>query len=105
MLGNLVDNAAKYVTGGTPPHRICVRGCIKGTRVRVEVHDNGPGVPPGSEELVFEPFRRLGNLREPGLGIGLATVKRIAEAYEGRVGVTSNHDRGSTFWFELPIAI
>jgi signal transduction histidine kinase len=105
MLGNLVNNAAKYVVGGTPPHRICVRGCIRGTQVRVEVHDNGPGIPPGSEELVFEPFRRLGNLREPGLGIGLATVKRIAEAYGGRVGVTANHDRGSTFWFELPVAI
>jgi signal transduction histidine kinase len=104
MLGNLINNAAKYVTGGTPPHRIHVRACIKGTRARVEVCDNGPGIPPGTEELVFEPFRRLGNLREPGLGIGLATVKRIAEAYDGRVGVTSNHGRGSTFWFELPIA-
>lgn len=103
MLGNLVNNAAKYVTGGTPPHIIHVRACIKGTRARVEVCDNGPGIPPGCEEVVFEPFRRLGNLREPGLGIGLATVKRIAEAYDGRVGVTSNDGCGSTFWFELPI--
>lgn len=104
MLGNLVNNAAKYVTGGMPPHRIVVRACIRGTRARVEVCDNGPGIPPGSEQLVFEPFRRLGNLREPGLGIGLATVKRIAEAYDGRVGVNGNHGRGSTFWFEVPIA-
>ena len=103
MLGNLVNNAAKYVTGGTPPHIIHVRAYIKGTRVRVEVCDNGPGIPPGCEEVVFEPFRRLGNLREPGLGIGLATVKRTAEAYDGRVGVTSNLGCGSTFWFELPI--
>jgi signal transduction histidine kinase len=105
MVGNLVDNAAKYVSGGTPPHRIQVAACIKGMRIRVEVSDNGPGIPPGSEQLVFEPFRRVGNLREPGLGIGLATVKRIAEAYGGRVGVTSIQGRGSTFWFELPIAV
>lgn len=104
MLGNLVNNAAKYVTGGTPPHKVTVRACIRGTRVRVEVCDNGPGIPPGSEQAVFEPFRRLGNLREPGLGIGLATVKRIAEAYHGRVGVTSIPGRGCTFWFELPAA-
>jgi signal transduction histidine kinase len=105
MVSNLVDNAAKYVSGGTPPHRIHVSAGIKGMRIRVEVSDNGPGIPPGSEQLVFEPFRRLGNLREPGLGIGLATVKRIAEAYGGRVGVTSIQGRGSTFWFELPIAV
>jgi signal transduction histidine kinase len=104
MLGNLVNNAAKYVTAGTPPHRVCVRACVKGTRARVEVSDNGPGIPPGSEQVVFEPFRRLGNSTEPGLGIGLATVKRIAEAYDGRVGVTTTHGRGTTFWFEVPIA-
>lgn len=104
MLGNLLSNAAKYVTDGTPPHRICVRACLKGPRVRVEVIDNGPGLPPGAEQSVFEPFRRAGNLREPGLGIGLATVKRFAEAYGGRVGVASTPGRGCTFWFELPVA-
>jgi len=72
--------------------------------VRVEVADTGPGLPPGSEQLVFEPFRRAGNSHLPGLGIGLATVKRIVEAYGGRLGVWSTPGRGSTFWFELPEA-
>ena len=101
VLANLVDNSMKYVTDGTGPRRICMRATARASRVRVEVADTGPGLPPGTESLVFEPFRRVGNLTQRGLGLGLATVKRIVEAYGGRVGVSSAPGRGSTFWFEL----
>ena len=72
--------------------------------VCVEIEDNGPGLPPGAEERVFEPFRRLAQSSQPGIGLGLATVKKLVEAYQGRVGVSSRLGRGSTFWFELPRA-
>lgn len=104
VISNLMSNATKYIVEASGPRTITVRAATRGERVRVEVADTGPGLPPGSEELVFEPFRRAGQSRQPGLGIGLATVKRIIDAYHGRVGVTSTPGRGSTFWFELPLA-
>jgi signal transduction histidine kinase len=105
VLGNLLENAIKYVGDGSGPRRIVLRaGTRNGHRVRVEVDDSGPGLPPGAEAAVFEPFRRVGNQDHRGLGLGLATVKRITEAYGGRAGVYSTPGRGSTFWFELPRA-
>jgi len=104
VISNLLGNATKHIVGATGARTIILRAMKRGERVRVEVADTGPGLPPGSEQLVFEPFRRAGNSHLPGLGIGLATVKRIVEAYGGRLGVWSTPGRGSTFWFELPEA-
>lgn len=68
----------------------------------VEVEDNGPGIPREAEQRIFEPFRRLNTTRQSGFGLGLATVKKIVEAYHGRLGVSSRPTKGSVFWFELP---
>ena len=53
------------------------------TALRKALEDTGPGMPPGSERLVFEPFQRLPGTNQPGTGLGLATVKKIVEAYKG----------------------
>ena len=105
MLHNLVGNALKYVVEGREPVRQ-VRLHVAELRaaVRVEVQDNGPGLAPGTEQAVFEPFVRLGRTRQAGTGLGLATVKRIVEASGGRVGVQSEPGAGSCFWFEMPKA-
>jgi signal transduction histidine kinase len=71
--------------------------------VRFEVHDTGPGIASTMLESVFQPHVRL-QQRQPGIGLGLATVKRIADAHGGRVGVQSRLDVGSVFWVELPRA-
>jgi signal transduction histidine kinase len=101
LVANLADNAIKYARGGG---RVVIRAAAHSAKVRVEVEDDGPGLPPNLAERVFEPFVRGAGREIPGLGLGLATVKRLAEAHGGRVGVRSEPGRGSTFWFELPRA-
>ena len=103
IASNLIDNAVKFIGESSQTNR-CIRIMVKerGEMVRVEVADNGPGLPAGAEQLIFEPFRRLPGTRQPGIGLGLATVKKIVDAYRGRVGVTSRLGDGSTFWFEIP---
>lgn len=97
---NLVQNAIKYM-GSSRERRIVVHAERAGACVRAEVRDTGPGLAPDAAEVVFEPYVRADRSGQPGLGLGLATVKRLVEAYGGSVGVRSDAG-GSTFWFELP---
>jgi signal transduction histidine kinase len=105
VLSNLVHNAAKYIVGGEGPPRITVRlNDDDDGALRFEVQDTGPGLPPGAEHIVFQPFVRVGTTVQGGIGLGLATVKKLVEAHEGTVGVVSTPGRGCRFWFELPRA-
>jgi len=104
VLSNLLSNAIKYVREGEQrPHQITVRAGLRPATARIEISDNGPGLPPGYEQSIFRPFVRL-RTGQPGTGLGLATVKRIVEAYGGDIGVISELGKGSTFWVELPRA-
>jgi signal transduction histidine kinase len=67
---------------------------------RFEVSDEGGGVPPELEPLLFEPFRR--GPRSKGTGLGLAIVQGIAEAHDGSAGVDNHPGRGAAFWIRLP---
>jgi len=102
ILSNLVHNAIKY-TGGASVRRVVVRSRLKGSMVRLEVEDTGPGVPPGAIRHIFEPFFRADTTGRPGIGLGLATVRRLVLAHGGKVGVVSSRS-GSLFWAELPLA-
>jgi signal transduction histidine kinase len=108
LISNLLRNAVKYASGGPAP-RIVVRARgvddrARGRLVRIEVEDNGPGLPADLGDQVFEPYVRGPNTGKPGIGLGLATVKRIAEAHHGRVGVRSTPGGGCTFTVDLPAA-
>lgn len=107
LVSNLLRNAVKYA-GGVQSPRIVVRARViedrRDARVRIEVEDNGPGLPPELGEQAFEPYVRGRNSRQPGIGLGLATVKRIADAHGGRVDVRSVSGVGCTFIVELPAA-
>jgi signal transduction histidine kinase len=105
VLTNLVGNAVKYVgEGERPVRRVDVHVEDRVETVRVEVADTGPGLSPGVEQIVFQPFVRVGSSKVPGKGLGLATAKRIVEAYGGSIGVRSAPGVGSCFWFEMPKA-
>ncbi len=103
VVTNLVSNAIKYIADGPESKSrfidVRVKKCDNG-KIRFEVEDTGPGIPSGQERAVFEPFFRVGKSKQSGVGLGLATVKRVIEAYGGRVGVEPR-TCGSRFWFEL----
>jgi signal transduction histidine kinase len=105
VLTNLVRNAIKYIGDGSAGvRRVALRARPDGAWLRFEVEDTGPGIPPGAAARVFEPFVRLKGTStpgKPGIGLGLATVKRLVEAHGGTVGVDSKPGRGCCFWFTL----
>lgn len=101
VLINLVSNAIKYSPNGGR-----VTMVLSGTReeATVTVSDEGIGVPPTEREKIFEPFHRSGRTRgeTPGVGLGLAVARKIAEAHGGRL-VLVESERGATFRLTLPM--
>jgi signal transduction histidine kinase len=98
---NLLDNAIKYM-GTCRVRRIVVRAKQRGSLVRTEVRDTGPGVPRELASTIFEPHLRGPESDLPRIGLGLATVRRLCEAHGGAVGMV-RMVAGTLFWFELPI--
>jgi signal transduction histidine kinase len=101
VLLNLVSNAVKHSPDNAAV-RVRVRPC-DGGGVRFEVEDEGPGVPPGSEERVFERFAQLESGEERGgTGLGLTICKQIIEHHGGRIWTEPARRRGALFIAELP---
>ena len=102
VLGNLVDNAAKYASPGAT---VTVRAAEDGPLTRIAVEDTGPGIEASHLPRLFERFYRVdrGRSRElGGTGLGLAIVKHLVEAMGGTVTVTSELGVGSCFAIALP---
>ncbi|WP_321936838.1 sensor histidine kinase KdpD [Paraburkholderia sp. J8-2] len=110
LFSNLLENAAKYTPADTPL-TIAARRVEEGGQpfVRVSIEDNGPGLPPGMGERVFEKFTRgEKESAKPGIGLGLAICRAIVEAHGGTIGAANRvaadgHVEGATFWFALPV--
>lgn len=104
VLGNLLGNAIKYSPEGGA---IVVRAGRDAARSEavLSVEDRGVGIPAADVPLVFERFRRAGNVANiAGSGIGLAGAKRIVELHGGTIAVESSEGEGSRFTVRLPIA-
>ena len=99
---NLTSNALKF----TPrAGAVTLRTLATNGRVRVEIHDTGPGVPPPERNQLFHEHARLSPRPTDGEesnGLGLSIVKHLIESQSGMVGADFPPERGSVFWFELP---
>jgi signal transduction histidine kinase len=102
MTTNLVSNAMKFM-GDASLRRITIRVRRVGHDAEVAVSDTGPGIAPDLLEQVFNPHVR-GESKVPGFGLGLATVRKLADAHGGRVWVRSSPGSGATFFFAIPTA-
>ena len=96
----LVDNAIKY---GPEGHRITLRSSSPEGELRVEVGDQGPGIPETELPHVFERFYRLDDVDEPGNGLGLSIAQTIAEAHGGRIEADSRPGAGTLMTLALPL--
>jgi PAS domain S-box-containing protein len=105
LMHDLIANGIKYQKKGNTPHITITSKPAPNEMIRVEVKDNGIGIKPEYQQAVFSLFKRL-HLKEEytGTGVGLATCKKIVEHYGGQIGVESEYDKGSTFWFTVPAA-
>jgi len=100
---NLLSNAAKFVPQGRG--RVDLRLSLLPGALRVEVQDNGPGVPAAQQALVFEKFRQGGDAsnRPQGTGLGLPISRQIVEHFGGRLWLESAPGQGACFGFDIPL--
>jgi two-component system sensor histidine kinase KdpD len=99
---NLLENACRYGAGAP----VAVTGAQAGGRVVINVVDQGPGIPAGELDRIFEPFYRgteTDSQRFPGSGLGLAIARGFVEAGGGTLDATSLPGQGTTFTVSLPI--
>jgi len=101
-IANVVGNAVKFLAD-RPVRRVEIAcGPVDGAG-EVRISDTGPGIPSHALPRIFEPFYRVPGARASGMGIGLATVRRIVEAHGGRVTVASTPGVGTTFRIRVPL--
>jgi two-component system sensor histidine kinase KdpD len=101
VLVNLLENAAKYTPAGST---VTIAAEVVADDLSVSVSDNGPGLPIGREDAVFEKFTR--GHREsatPGVGLGLAICRAIIESHGGKIHGLNRAGGGASFNFTLPL--
>lgn len=104
VLINLLSNAIKFTDAGL----ISIHASSHQTDVvRIEVHDSGQGISEHEQDKIFDKFYQTSSIAEEdnkpkGTGLGLAICKEILNHYGGKIGVTSQSDKGATFFIELP---
>ncbi len=101
VLANLIDNALRYA----PDSVVRVNAGQVGDRVIINIVDEGPGIPRGTEEQLFEPFQRLGDRdNTSGVGLGLSVARGFVEAMGGTIQATDTPGGGLTIEIDLAAA-
>ena len=99
MLGNLIENAAKYGGGRvfvtvSRANAETAKGAAKADWVEIAVEDDGPGIPEAEWQAIFDRGARLDTTGKPGTGLGLAIVRDVAQIYGGTVSLGTSEDLG-----------
>jgi len=101
LLLNLLDNALKYSPPGSP---VDIKAWAAGKSLTLSVSDQGPGIPAGEEERIFEKLARgQAATNRPGTGLGLAICKGIVTAHGGRIQAVNHPQGGAQFLVTLPL--
>lgn len=101
VLCNLLENAAKYTPAGS---RIVITAELHGSFIDVKACDDGPGLPAGPSEALFEKFTRgVKESNKTGVGLGLAICRAIIEAHGGTISACASPEGGAGFVFSLPL--
>ena len=101
VMRNLLENAAKYAPAGST---ITVGATLEDDALAVTVTDQGPGLPSGREQQLFDTFARAdAPAGTPGVGLGLAIVKAIVTAHGGTVRARNRSEGGAAFVVRLPL--
>ena len=103
VFSNLLSNAVKFSHPGNP---VWVNISRLENKVRVEVTDQGIGLPAKFMEIIFQPFNKVsasGTAGEKSTGLGLSIVKKIIDGHNGKIEVESEEGKGSRFYFDLPL--
>jgi signal transduction histidine kinase/DNA-binding response OmpR family regulator len=107
IVTNLLGNAIKFSAGLGRPAEVALRVCAAAAQtLRIEVSDNGVGIPAESLPLLFQPFMQADAStaqRFGGTGLGLAICRRLAQAMGGAISVTSQPEQGTRFTVDLPL--
>jgi CheY-like chemotaxis protein len=106
VLMNLLSNALKYTeSGGIHLCWTILEDSSNYQSIRCEVQDTGKGISKEAQASIFKPFFRIDpSLKVPGTGLGLSISKMIIEKMQGKIGLKSAHQKGTTFWFELVLS-
>ncbi len=99
---NLFENAARYTPEGT---ELTIRAALDGKQVRIAISDNGPGLPAGAEERIFDKFYRASSTADGGRGsgLGLAICRAIIKAHSGTIVAANRPGGGAEFVIRLPL--
>ena len=103
VVENLLDNAIRYVKA---KGKVEVKLEKQNKSIYFEVKDNGVGIPKEDQKYIFQRFFRSANVmrhQTEGSGLGLYIAKSIVEKSGGKIGFESQENKGSTFWFTIPI--
>jgi two-component system sensor histidine kinase KdpD len=97
----LLENASKYTPAGST---ITLAAEVVADQLSVSVSDDGPGLPAGREEAVFQKFTR-GDRKSatPGVGLGLSICRAIVESHQGKIVASHRQGGGARFTFTLPL--
>jgi PAS domain S-box-containing protein len=108
IVTNLASNAVKFTDKGSVTIGVSLAEGGDPCTIRFEIHDTGPGIPPGARAHLFESFYQVessSSRRHGGTGLGLAISRQLVELMGGEVGVETQVGKGSTFWFTVLLGI